>query len=153
MVILRSISSGKQSAALLPLATRPCVFTAFEMNSTASINDVLPLEAWPTTATVRIFVDVNWHVENLRQKLVSLSNSAPLAGGVRLPEIEPDAPVNQAKSPSAGGRPSWTLRRFGLECADMSALWVAGASERQFARVRRLQDRVSSTWFSHGFQA
>ncbi len=55
MVILRSISSGKQSAALVPLATRPCVFTAFEMNSTASINELLPLDAWPTTATVRIF--------------------------------------------------------------------------------------------------
>src|SRR6266404_843112 len=54
MVILRSSSSGRQSAALVPLATRPCVFTALEMNSTASIREVLPLEACPTTGTAVI---------------------------------------------------------------------------------------------------
>jgi len=40
MVILRSSSSGRQSAALVPFATRPWVFTALEMNSTASIREV-----------------------------------------------------------------------------------------------------------------
>ena len=39
-----------------PVGDPPWVFTAFEMNSTASINELLPLDAWPTTATVRIFV-------------------------------------------------------------------------------------------------
>src|SRR5208283_438662 len=43
--------------------------------------------------------DVNWHVENLRQKLVSVVKLRLTRRRARLPEIEPDAPVNQAKIP------------------------------------------------------
>src|SRR5258706_406583 len=101
MVILRSSSSGRQSAAIVPLATRPCVFTALEMNSAASIREVLPLEACPTTATVRIFEVSTGIGESPENWFTCKTPSNSL--DARLIEIVPEGRANQAKSLDGGG--------------------------------------------------
>src|SRR5436190_23660187 len=91
MVILRSSSSGRQSTLLVPLATRPCLSTALAMNNAASISEVLPLDAWPTTATVRIF-EVSTGI-----------GGSPALLAVYRGEYSQKAKVNQVKSPWRAG--------------------------------------------------
>src|SRR5437667_725340 len=93
MVILRSSSSGRQSTLLVPLATRPCLSTDLAMNNAASISEVLPLEAWPTTATVRIF--------EVSTGIGGSPETVPVFGTSLDPRIFPESESESSKKPPA----------------------------------------------------